>query len=175
MMLLPRSLLIAVALTLAVGQRAVAQSLARLGMAAGLTKPVSTYGEDKDIGYHVGLLLDVRVPASPLGFRAEGFFHELKYAGNSTKEQIWALTANMLVKIPTGTIIFPYAIGGVGIYNSRRDLFFRASSNTDPGVNLGGGLRLELGDVATFVEARYHKASGDAGIRLMPVTIGILF
>jgi hypothetical protein len=150
-------------------------SPARLGIAAGISAPVSDYGADKDIGYHIGLLIDVKVPASPLGFRADGDFHELKYSGNSTKEQIWTLTGNMLVKLPTGTPLFPYAIGGVGIYNSHRDLFLRARSNTDPGVNLGGGLRFELSDVTAFVEARYHKVSGSSGIRLVPITVGLLF
>lgn len=158
-----------------VSHRAGAQSLARLGMAAGVTAPVSGYGSDKNLGYHIGLILDVRVPVAPVGFRLDGDFHELKYSGNSTKEQIWTITGNMLIKVPTGTALSPYAIGGVGIYNSHRDLFLRARANTDVGVNLGGGLRFDLPDVTTFVEARYHRVSGGSGIRLVPITVGILF
>jgi len=152
-----------------------AQTAARLGLDAGATAPVSAYGSDKNVGYHIGLLVDVRVLESPLGFRIDGAFHELKYSGNATKEQIWMANANLVLKAPTGTMVVPYAIGGAGIYSSHRTLFLGTRARTNPGLNLGGGLRFELGDVTTFVEARYHIASGTAGIRLLPATLGILF
>lgn len=152
-----------------------AQSPARFGLLAGPTLPVSDYGSDKNVGYHIGILVDVRIPQSPIGFRVDGAFHEIGYSGNSTKQDIWATSANVLLKIPTGTPLIPYAIGGVGIYSAHRTLILGARSRTDPGVNLGGGLRFELGDVTTFVEARYHRVTGDAAIRMVPITLGILF
>ena len=161
------------ALCLAVS-RSAAQS-ARLGLQAGATVPVSDYATGRNVGYHVGLLLDVRVPVSPIGFRFDAAFHEVGYSGNSTKEDIWATNANVLLQIPTGTMISPYVIGGAGIYNSHRTLILGSRSSTDPGVNLGGGLRFELSDLTTFVEARYHRVTGDAGIRIVPITLGILF
>jgi hypothetical protein len=36
-------------------------------------------------------------------------------------------------------------------------------------------VRFELNDVTTFIEAKYHKVSGDAGIRIVPLTFGVLF
>jgi len=171
-----RSSLALACLLMAFAQRAMAQlSPVRLGIEGGVTAPVSSYGTDKDVGYHLGLLLDVRLPLSPVGFRFDGDFSQLKYSANSTRQQIWALTGDALLKLPTGTPLWPYAIGGVGFYNSRRDLLLGASSHTDPGWNLGGGLRFELSDITTFVEARYHRASGASGIRMVPVTIGLLF
>jgi hypothetical protein len=59
--------------------RVAAQSAARLGIGAGVTAPTSGYGNDKNIGYHIGLLVDVRAPASVLGFRIDGAFHEIGY------------------------------------------------------------------------------------------------
>jgi len=115
------------------------------------------------------------MPESVLGFRIDGSFHELGYVGNSTKEDIWLANANVLLKAPTGSFVVPFVIGGVGIYNSHHTLFLGANSSTDPGVNVGGGLRFELHDVTTFVEARYHKVSGDAGIRILPITLGVVF
>ena len=152
-----------------------AQSPARLGLLAGATVPVSDYATDKNVGYHIGLLLDVRIPLSPVGFRIDGAFHEIGYSGNSTKQDIWSTNANVLLKLPTGTMIVPYGIGGVGIYNSHRTLILGGHSSTDPGINVGGGLRFELSDITTFVEARYHRVNGDAGIRMVPITLGVLF
>ena len=170
-----RSLAIALGVAAFASSRSAGQSPARLGLDAGVTAPVSGYGSDKDLGYHLGLLVDVRIPESVLGFRVDGAFTEIGYAGNSTKEDIWLLNANALLKAPTGTTVVPYAIGGFGIYNSHRTLFLANNSSTDPGFNIGGGLRFERHDVTTFVEARYHKVSGERGIRILPITLGVLF
>jgi outer membrane protein with beta-barrel domain len=157
------------------GAGAQVQGPLRVGMAAGVTAPVSAYANDKDVGYHLALVFDIRVPATPFGFRIDGQFHEMKYSGNSTRDQILMATGDAILKVPTGSLVVPYLIGGVGIYNSRRNLFLSKNGSTDPGVNVGGGLRFELVDVTTFVEARYHRTSGDANIRMLPVSIGILF
>lgn len=170
-----RSIPIALALAVVVSARSASQSPARFGIDAGVTAPVSGYGSDKNLGYHIGLLVDVRIPGSMLGFRVDGAFSEVGYSGNSTKDDIWFTNANALLKAPTGKVIVPYAIGGFGIYNSHRTLFLRGNSSTDPGFNAGGGLRFEMHDMTTFVEARYHKVSGDRGIRILPITLGLLF
>jgi hypothetical protein len=170
-----RSLATALGLAAFSSVRSAAQSPARLGLDAGVTAPVSGYGSDKNLGYHLGLLVDVRIPASVLGFRVDGAFNEIGYSGSATKEDIWLVNANVLLKVPTGKTIVPYAIGGFGIYNSHRTLFLGNNSSTDPGFNVGGGLRFERHDVTTFVEARYHKVSGERGIRILPITFGVLF
>lgn len=170
-----RSLAIALGLAAFASVRSAAQSAARFGLDAGVTAPVGGYGSDKNLGYHLGLLVDVRMPTSVLGFRVDGAFNEIGYSGNQTKEDIWLLNANALLKVPTRTTIVPYAIGGFGIYNSHRTLFLANNSSTDPGFNFGGGLRFEHHDATTFVEARYHRVSGDRGIRILPITLGILF
>jgi outer membrane protein with beta-barrel domain len=173
---MPLRLLVVAAATIAApSARAQGPSPVRVGMAAGVTAPVSGYATDKDVGYHLALVFDIRVPATPLGFRIDGAFHEMKYTGNSTRDQILMATGDAILRVPTGHRIVPYLIGGLGIYNSRRNLFLAKASTTDLGVNAGGGLRFELVDVTTFVEARYHRTSGDAGIRMLPVSVGILF
>lgn len=155
--------------------RALGQSPAKFGLQAGATVPVSAYGSDKHAGYHLGLLVDVRTGVPLFGFRIEGAYHELKYAGNTTRAQIWTAAADAELKVPTSTLVVPYAIGGVGIYSSHRSLFLGSGYNTKPGVNVGGGLRLELGDATAFVEARYHQTTGSDPVRLVPITVGLLF
>jgi hypothetical protein len=170
-----RSLTIALVLLCVLTGHAAAQSPTRFGLAAGATAPVSGYGSDKNIGYHIELLLDVRMPDSPLGFQVSGAFHELGYSGNSTKEDIWLANANILLKAPIQSSIVPYASAGAGMYNSHRTLFLGSQSSTDPGFNFGGGVRFETHDATSFVEARYHKVSGESRIRILPITIGIIF
>jgi hypothetical protein len=80
----------------------------------------------------------------------------------------------VVLRAPIGRFS-PYLIGGGGIYNSHRTPFPGSQSSTDLGVNFGGGLRLNFTDATTFVEARYHKVSGDGRIRIVPLTFGILF
>jgi hypothetical protein len=167
---------VALVFGVAVASKAAAQSPARFGMQAGATVPVSGYGDDKNVGYHIGLLVDARIPLAPFGFRVDGAFHELKYTGTSSREQIWMANANLMVKAPTGTPVVPYVIGGAGVYHSSRTFLFLGSrANTDLGVNVGGGIRLDLGDITPFLEARYHRVNSSAGIRILPITAGILF
>lgn len=169
-----RMLAAAVMLVTATSSRAQGQSLARLGIAAGATAPVSVYASDKHAGYHVGLSFGVRVPATPLEFRIDGALHELRYSVNSTKDQILAASGSALLTVPTGSTVVPYLLGGVSFYNSQRFLGFASELSTARGWNAGGGARFELTDVTLFVEARYLWTRGDAGIRILPISFGVL-
>lgn len=175
-MALPRvAITLIVSSALATAARPVdAQSTVRFGLQAGATLPLSSYGSDKHTGYHLGLLVDARTPLPLLGYRIEGVYHEMKYSGNTTRAQIWSATADVQLSVPTPTLVMPYAIGGVGVYNSHRSLFLSTKPSTDAGVNVGGGLRFRFSDLAAFVEARYHRATRSDGIRIVPITVGIL-
>ena len=155
--------------------RAGAQSTTRFGLQAGGTIPISAYASDKHTGYHLGILVDGQILPPVLGFRFDGVFHELKYAGNSTRDQIWMAGGAVELKVPTGTRVSPYAVGGVGIYNSHRNLIIATRSSTEGGFSVGGGLRWALTQGAAFVEARYHHAGGSDGIRMVPITVGVMF
>jgi hypothetical protein len=153
-----------------------AQSPAKFGLEAGASVPVSAYGSDKHTGYHLGILVDIQTPLPVFGFRIEGAYHEMKYSGSPSKAQIWTAAADGELKIPTSTPLLPYVIGGVGIYSSdRSSLLVGTGYRTQAGVNIGGGLRLGLGTATVFVETRYHRAIGTEPIRLVPITIGMLF
>ena len=66
-----------------------------------------------------------------------------------------------------------YAIGGGGLYNTK---FGGLSGVTDPGVNVGGGLRFGLAGFNAHVEARIHNTFSDGGnLRYVPLTVGISF
>jgi opacity protein-like surface antigen len=165
----------AVAAVVASSTRAQGQTPARLGIAAGATAPVSVYASDKRAGYHFGLLFDIPVPRTPLEFRIDGAFHEMRYSGNSTRDQILMASGNVVLAVPTGSFVAPYVLGGIGFYNSQRFLVASTDRSTTRGWSAGGGVRFELTDATMFVEARYHRTSGDAGIRILPVSLGVFF
>ena len=152
-----------------------AQSSTALGLAAGAVIPLSTYSDDKGAGYHAGLVVTIRTPLSPVAFRVDGNFNELKYKGSSTKEQIWMANANVVLTVPAAMAVTPYVISGGGIYNRRRTPSLGNNSSTAFGINAGAGLRFGVGETYTFVEARYHMANGRNDIRMMPITFGVSF
>src|SRR5438045_416837 len=130
-----RSLATALAAIGVVAARGAAQSSARFGLAAGATAPVSSYASGKNVGYHVGLLIDVRVPVPGLGFRVDGAFHELGFSGNSTKDDIWLANGNVMFKAPTG-MVKPYLIGGAGFYTSHVPPLLRPKARPSPYRNV---------------------------------------
>lgn len=156
------------------GPAAYAQGNAALGVTFGATAPVSDYGNGKDLGYHLGLALDVRAPLTPIGFRADGMYHELKYSNSNATTSIWAATADLTINGHGAPGLTPYLLGGAGIYNVRRPAPLGESSLTNAGVNIGGGLRFGLTGFSAFVEARYHKVI-DQDVRIIPITFGLLF
>jgi hypothetical protein len=175
-------MLLAAALAWAPSARA--QSSSSLGIAAGATVPLSSYADDKNTGYHLGLVFDLQTPWSPFSARIDGDFSELKYKGSSTKEQIWMATASFVARVPNATRVTPYVIGGLGVYNRHRTLVFGNTSSTHLGFNGGAGLRFGGANGYTFLEIRYHRAgagpepqntSERRDIRMVPITFGVSF
>lgn len=75
-------------------------------------------------------------------------------------------------------------IGGFGFYNVHAPIDdgftpggsfgYEIRNHAYTGLNLGGGLRIPVGGVAVYVEARMHVMSATA-TRFVPVSVGILF
>ena len=85
----------------------------------------------------------------------------------------------------SGGVIRPYLIGGIGVYRRRvsQDIEgavdeFRSlrDSETDVGFNGGLGVRLSLGGLAAFAEARYYSVSTQPDrTNFIPITVGVAF
>jgi hypothetical protein len=47
------------------------------------------------------------------------------------------------------------------------------------GINFGGGVRIPIHQLSTFVEARYHLMFGDrsdfANFQFIPITVGVVY
>jgi hypothetical protein len=142
-------------------------------IAAGLTLPTGSFGDDNDAGYNLILGLGTRSRTSPLGFRAEGIFSEFDAHGSDQKSRAAGITGNLTYDLTSGTrtnVNSLYIIGGIGYYSTRQ---FRVSE-TNVGWNVGGGFQFPLSGFSAYVEARYHTVS-NTDVRFVPISFGLIF
>jgi Outer membrane protein beta-barrel domain len=146
-----------------------------LSVAGGLSAPVSDLGDVADLGYNIGVGIDFGGTRRPVGARIEGGLNGFGLEGVDESFRIVSGTANAIVNFSQRTDS-PYLIGGLGIYNSKLGDF---DSDNATGINIGGGLRFPLGQLGTFVEARYHTTLSDdqrgGRLQFIPITFGIVF
>ena len=146
-----------------------------VGLSAGAAIPLSDLSDSHKVGYNAAAHLGITMPASPVGFRLEGFYN--KFAGQDegifTNEDLRIAGGNVNITYAFGGLgLRPYVIGGVGSYNVKAD---GGDSRTDFGINAGLGAKFQLSGLGTFVEARLHSISGDDQIQFIPITFGIEF
>ena len=153
----------------------VSSGQARFGMSGGLAVPLSDLDDVAKPGYNVAASLHFGGTHVPIGGRVEGSLNGFSLDDGDDDVRILNLTVNAVANFgqrPTS----PYIIGGLGIYNSKVGPF---DSKNAIGVNLGGGLRFPVGDLVTFVEARYHLMLGNrsdfANLQYIPITFGFVY
>lgn len=148
---------------------------ASLSVAGGVSAPVSDLGDIADLGYNVGVGLNFGGTRVPIGARFEGGLNGFGLKSSDLNVRIVTGTANAVVNF-SQKADSPYLIGGLGIYNTKVGDF---DSDNSAGVNIGGGLRFPLGELTTFVEARYHSTLSDnqrgGRLQFIPITFGVVF
>jgi hypothetical protein len=111
----------------------------------------------------------------PISARFEGGLNGFGLKDTDLNVRIVTGTANAIVNF-SQKADSPYLIGGLGIYNTKVGDF---DSDNSAGVNIGGGLRFPLGELTTFVEARYHSTLSDnqrgGRLQFIPITFGVVF
>ncbi len=145
------------------------------GVMGGLSLPMGDFGDGFESGYNItgsiyaplGEKLKLRGDVGYESFDTKigsGNINVLSFAGN--------------VILPLGTAaseggIRPYVIGGVGAYRFGCD---DCDSETDLGINVGGGFEFRLSGFTTFAEARFVNvfSEGDS-TNWIPITFGIRF
>lgn len=173
-----------------------AHAQAHFGISAGASIPESRFGEAASTGYNVNAMINVAVPLSPLGFRAEAGLNHFDFDGSNTSGSVRMINGSANVILTPSTIMGakPYLIGGLGMYNVKTSvspsnttplggIFSGAapgseSSDTRLGFNGGIGLTFGLGTIGTMLEARYVTVNGKNGsgsLAFVPVTFGVTF
>ena len=157
------------------------------GAAAGASLPTGDFGKNANTGYHAQVSLDVGVPLSPIGFRFDGTLDHFDGSGNtstsSSSARIAGGSANVLMGFGAVPLLGPYVIGGVGYYQVHGESTVGTTtisdSKSEPGANIGVGVRFGLGGFGVFAETGYHyiksTGSGASAATFVPVMFGASF
>lgn len=144
-----------------------------VGLSAGAAIPLSDLSDSHKVGYNAAAHLGINMPASPVGFRLEGFYNKFAVQEELLDADLRIAGGNVNITYAFGGMgLRPYLIGGVGSYNVKLD---GGASRTDFGINAGVGANFQLSGLGTFVEARLHTISGDPQMQFVPITFGIEF
>jgi opacity protein-like surface antigen len=159
----------------------VAHAQAHFGVSAGVSMPVSTFGDAVKAGYNASALLSFSPPLSPIGLRAELGYNRFDFDGGGGDSQILNGAVNVLVSTPASSIIKPYVTGGLGVYRNKfssTGLLSFEETSTKLGFNGGAGLSFGLSGFQTQLEARYvyiTKSDNADAVQYVPISFGILF
>jgi opacity protein-like surface antigen len=186
-----------------VGAQALAPSgkIVSIGLAAGVTVPVSDAKNAFDNGVNGQGFIRLNLPMFPIQPRFDFTFQKLDIkdiafvdptlgAGGSYSEGeqsvLSGLAQAQMALIKAGPIQ-PYIIAGLGLSN------FSTKLEGDPGtdnvsesatkltVNGGAGVNVKLGPISGFIEGRINNIMNDGelvafdSIQLVPITLGIVF
>jgi opacity protein-like surface antigen len=154
-----------------------ASSPVTVSIAAGAAMPLGDMRDFGKTGYTAGAGVEFGTATLPFGLRVElGYSRFGKKTASFTDPDLGTFSAearlsNLNVNLnaiigPTvpAAQVRPYAIGGVGFYNSTFDAKFTSGGTTisgddskgSLGLNGGAGVRFQFVGFSSFVEARYH-------------------
>ncbi len=167
-------------LALVTAASAHAQSPASFGLGGGITIPAGSTSDGLKTGWHGLALVDFKPQTSPVGFRIDAMYSDLKFKGGGGKDQMIDGTGNILYSFPVSaeTKIRPYVLGGGGIYNikAKDDLLGTSVSTTKFGINAGAGFDFPVSGATIFAEARFHNVFvTGSDFKFIPITVGVKF
>jgi opacity protein-like surface antigen len=153
-----------------------AQSPVSLGIGGGVTLPRDDLEATTDRGYHGMATLRVGLPLLPVHLRADLMHGQLAGSPDPAGDlQITSGTVNVGYDVVPLAVVSVYVVGGAGYYWTKLNES-GAERARHGGWNAGAGLRVSLGALRLFAEARYHAIRVDGGdAHVVPVTIGIMF
>ncbi len=177
--------MLSVAALVAVPTVLVAQQNTRsiqIGASGGLSLPLGALGDGTKAGYVVA----GHVYYQPSGFKSLGYRADVSLDKWSSKVsgidlRSLGLVANAIFHLPSSSesTIHPYALGGLGIFNSKTSgtslgITYSATSS-DVGVQVGGGIDFALSGFSTFAEAKYVNVFSKGGTKWIPLSFGVRF
>jgi hypothetical protein len=161
-----------------------AQSPLSVGVAGGVSMPISSFSDDVVPGWRALGTLAVGVPLLPLGLRLDAAYDRFSIdralvgttPSPSGARRIASFTVNGTYRLVPLPVISPYLIAGAGSYNVGCSGGISCESGTSFGWNGGAGLKFGALGIHAFAEARYHHVNGNkTSVQFVPVTVGLMF
>ncbi len=175
----------ATAIVFAAAMPAAAQAQTNFSLGGGVSFPNGDLSDAVNTGFNVQASLRFGTMSLPFGLRVDAGFEQLPYKSEIADANYQTLFGTLDGEYVMDTPgLAPYVVAGVGVYGDRASYsgngVFDGSYSTDWqthfGLNGGVGLRLPLGSLNTYVEARLHHVFEDNGnAETIPVTFGIIF
>lgn len=189
--------LAAVAATMAVAVPAQAQMTTaerplRFGAMTGISLPMGDFGDAANTGWHLTGFGEYRLNNFPATLRGELGYHSfgstrVSGGGFSSESSVSMIpiTVSAVYVLPSETQRRFHLMGGLGLYRTSVDFEFSDGSgsvsgddsNTDFGINIGGGVSFPLGERIDVVgEARFHSIFTEgSSSNMIPISIGLRF
>jgi Outer membrane protein beta-barrel domain len=150
------------------------------GVSGGLSVPTGNLGDAVDGGYNIAGHIWLR-PGSikSVVFRGDVSYDNWGAKVGNLKYRALGVTANAIIHpaAPNSSVV-PYLIGGGGFFNTKSytGTSSNENTNTDLGLQVGGGIEFKLSGFSTFAEAKFVNAFSDGNnTNWIPITFGIRF
>ena len=158
------------------------------GIGGGVSVPVADAKDAFKTGFNGQGFVRLNLHGLPiqprLEFSLSHFDVDEVKVGTTGTGQVMAGLANLEFFLLQSGMIRPYIMAGLGAYNLKTELDNTTGSVSDTqfGVNGGGGLMIRLGHtISAYAEARVDNVFTDKGlidtdqIQVVPVTFGVVF
>ena len=151
-----------------------------LGVSGGLSLPMGDLGDAVNSGFNItGHLYFKPAALQSVRLRADVSYDRWDYkeaVGFDGNSRLIGFAGNAIFDFPTEStsMVKPYVLGGLGIYNGKDSDV--DESDTNLGLQAGAGLTFQLSGFSTFAEARFVNVFGDGGsARFVPIVFGVRF
>ena len=153
------------------------------GVSGGLSVPTGDLGDAVDAGYSVAGHVFLK-PASTknLRFRGDVSYDAFDYKNFNASLRSLGFIGNAILDLSSSGGVKPYVLGGLGAFNGKTSTQLNSSSavvstsNTNVGIQVGGGLNFQLSGFSTFLEAKYVNVFTENDSRgYIPITFGVRF
>lgn len=164
-----------VSLAATAGAQDVAQARAvNFSVSGGLSVPVGDVADFYKTGWNVMGSLGYQPAFRAVGARFDVSYHSLGADGDFDDLGILAGTGNVVLTVSNYPATKLYVLGGVGVYNV--DFGEDVDSETELGLNGGGGVQFRFGGLNPFFEVRLHSVfTEDENTNFIPVVFGLAF
>ncbi len=152
------------------------------GISGGLSLPTGDLGDGYDAGYSIaGHVFLKPATTRALGFRGDVSYDRFEGKNDRFSTSSLGVMLNAVLDVSSSTSgIKPYLLGGLGLVRREGTVEVGgvevSDSDSDLGVQVGGGLRFQLSGFSTFLEAKYVNVFADPNnVGYIPITFGFRF